>query len=119
MITRTGTFDTSILTVDDGVFEVKSTCGDTHLGGEDFDEKLKLYCAYEFGKKYKMSKSRDYTFYKSEELFDWGGNIISRDLCDKLQIGDIVRLCLCFPQNTWFKYYFYSYFGINESIITW
>jgi len=53
-----------------------------------------------------MSKSRDYTFYKSEELFDWGGNIISRDLCDKLQIGDIVRLCLCFPQNTWFKYYF-------------
>ena len=51
-----GTFDTSILTVDDGVFEVKSTCGDTHLGGEDFDEKLKLYCALEFGKKYKMSK---------------------------------------------------------------
>jgi heat shock protein 1/8 len=51
-----GTFDTSILTVDEGVFEVKSTCGDTHLGGEDFDEKLKLYCAYEFGKKYKMSK---------------------------------------------------------------
>lgn len=53
-----------------------------------------------------MTKSRDYTFYKSEELFDWGGDIISRDLCNKLQIGDIVRLCLCFSQNAWFKYYF-------------
>ena len=53
-----------------------------------------------------MSKSCDYTFYKSEELFNWGGDIISRDLCNKLQIGDIVRLCLCFSQNTWFKYYF-------------
>jgi len=51
-----GTFDTSVLTVDDGVFEVRSTCGDTHLGGEDFDEKLKLYCIYEFGKKYNISK---------------------------------------------------------------
>lgn len=51
-----GTFDTSILTVDEGVFEVKSTCGDTHLGGEDFDEKLKLYCVHEFGKKNKMSR---------------------------------------------------------------
>ena len=51
-----GTFDVSVLTIDDGVFEVKSTCGDTHLGGEDFDEKLKLYCAFEFGKKFKMSK---------------------------------------------------------------
>jgi len=51
-----GTFDVSILTIDDGVFEVKSTCGDTHLGGEDFDEKIKLYCAYEFGKKYGMSR---------------------------------------------------------------
>lgn len=51
-----GTFDISVLTIDDGVFEVKSICGDTHLGGEDFDEKIKLYCAYEFGKKNGMSK---------------------------------------------------------------
>ena len=35
-----GTFDTSILTIDDGVFEVKATSGDTHLGGEDFDNLL-------------------------------------------------------------------------------
>ena len=32
-----GTFDVSLLTIDDGIFEVKATAGDTHLGGEDFD----------------------------------------------------------------------------------
>ena len=35
-----GTFDVSILTIDEGVFEVKATAGDTHLGGEDFDNRL-------------------------------------------------------------------------------
>jgi len=35
-----GTFDVSILTIEDGIFEVKSTAGDTHLGGEDFDNRM-------------------------------------------------------------------------------
>merc|ERR1712159_30275 len=35
-----GTFDVSLLTIDDGIFEVKATAGDTHLGGEDFDQRL-------------------------------------------------------------------------------
>jgi L1 cell adhesion molecule like protein len=35
-----GTFDVSLLAIDDGIFEVKSTAGDTHLGGEDFDNRL-------------------------------------------------------------------------------
>merc|ERR1719158_2695712 len=35
-----GTFDVSILSIDDGIFEVKSTAGDTHLGGEDFDNRM-------------------------------------------------------------------------------
>lgn len=39
-----GTFDVSLLQIDDGVFEVKATAGDTHLGGEDFDNKLVDYC---------------------------------------------------------------------------
>ena len=39
-----GTFDLSLLTLDEGVFEVKATAGDTHLGGEDFDNKLVDYC---------------------------------------------------------------------------
>jgi molecular chaperone DnaK len=43
-----GTFDVSILEVGDGVFEVKSTSGDTHLGGDDFDKKLVDWIASEF-----------------------------------------------------------------------
>ena len=35
-----GTFDVSILTIEDGIFEVKATAGDTHLGGEDFDNRM-------------------------------------------------------------------------------
>ncbi len=46
-----GTFDVSILSIDDGLFEVKATAGDTHLGGEDFDNRLVEYCASEFLKK--------------------------------------------------------------------
>jgi molecular chaperone DnaK len=45
-----GTFDVSILEIGDGVFEVKATNGDTHLGGEDFDLKLIEYLADEFRK---------------------------------------------------------------------
>jgi len=45
-----GTFDISILELGDGVFEVKATNGDTHLGGEDFDQRLIEYLAAEFKK---------------------------------------------------------------------
>ncbi|RZC37628.1 MreB Mbl domain containing protein [Asbolus verrucosus] len=49
-----GTFDVSILTIDEGsLFEVKSTAGDTHLGGEDFDNRLVNHLADEFKRKYK------------------------------------------------------------------
>jgi len=48
-----GTFDVSILTINDGVFEVKATGGDTHLGGEDFDNALVEYLAEEFKRKHK------------------------------------------------------------------
>ena len=46
-----GTFDVSLLTIDDGIFEVKATAGDTHFGGEDFDNKLVEHCAADFAKK--------------------------------------------------------------------
>jgi len=46
-----GTFDVSLLTIDDGIFEVKATNGHTHLGGEDFDNKLVDYCMADFKKK--------------------------------------------------------------------
>jgi heat shock protein 1/8 len=49
-----GTFDVSLLTMDDGVFEVKATAGDTHLGGEDFDTVLVDWAVEEFKKKTKV-----------------------------------------------------------------
>eukprot|EP00897_Mesotaenium_endlicherianum_P005464 jgi/Mesen1/4946/ME000247S04229 len=48
-----GTFDVSVLTIEEGIFEVKSTAGDTHLGGEDFDNRLVSYCVQDFKRKYK------------------------------------------------------------------
>ena len=48
-----GTFDVSILNIDDSIFEVKSTAGDTHLGGEDFDTRLVDYFCTEFKRKHK------------------------------------------------------------------
>lgn len=49
-----GTFDVSILSIEDGVFEVKATSGDTHLGGEDFDSELVEWCIDDFKKKHKI-----------------------------------------------------------------
>jgi len=54
-----GTFDISILEIGDGVFEVKSTNGDTHLGGEDFDLRIIDYLATEFKKEQGMDLRRD------------------------------------------------------------
>jgi len=52
-----GTFDVSILAIDDGIFEVKSTAGDTHLGGEDFDNRLVNHFVKEFTRKNKKDMS--------------------------------------------------------------
>ena len=48
-----GTFDVSLLTIEEGIFEVKSTAGDTHLGGEDFDNRLVNHFQQEFKRKFK------------------------------------------------------------------
>ena len=50
-----GTFDVSLLTIDNGVFEVLATNGDTHLGGEDFDQRIMKYLMNLFKKKHKVS----------------------------------------------------------------
>jgi len=52
-----GTFDVSLLSIDDGIFEVKATAGDTHLGGEDFDNRLVNHFVQEFKRKYKKDLS--------------------------------------------------------------
>merc|ERR1712054_740889 len=46
-----GTFDVSLLAIEEGIFEVKATNGHTHLGGEDFDNKMVEYCIDDFKKK--------------------------------------------------------------------
>ena len=51
-----GTFDVSLLTIEEGIFEVKSTAGDTHLGGEDFDNRLVNHFVQEFKRKHKKGR---------------------------------------------------------------
>jgi len=52
-----GTFDVSLLTIEEGIFEVKSTAGDTHLGGEDFDSRLVNHFVNDFKRKNKKDLS--------------------------------------------------------------
>ncbi len=52
-----GTFDVSLLTIEEGIFEVKSTAGDTHLGGEDFDNRLVNHFVNEFKRKHKKAST--------------------------------------------------------------
>ncbi|GHM93544.1 Hsp70 ATPase ssa1, partial [Saccharomyces cerevisiae] len=52
-----GTFDVSLLSIEDGIFEVKATAGDTHLGGEDFDNRLVNHFIQEFKRKNKKDLS--------------------------------------------------------------
>lgn len=54
-----GTFDVSILTLGDGVFEVKATSGNNHLGGDDFDKRVIDYLVAEFKKKEGIDLSKD------------------------------------------------------------
>lgn len=54
-----GTFDVSLLNIDDGFFEVKATAGDTHLGGEDFDSRMVAYLADEFKRKHKKDLTKN------------------------------------------------------------
>ena len=56
---RVGTHDVSLLSIDDGVFEVKATAGDTHLGGSDFDNILVQHLVDEFKKKHKIDISKN------------------------------------------------------------
>ena len=54
-----GTFDVSLLSIEDGIFEVKATAGDTHLGGEDFDNLLVNHFKGEFKRKNKLDLSEN------------------------------------------------------------
>lgn len=54
-----GTFDVSLLTIDDGVFEVLATAGDTHLGGEDFDQRVISHFVKLYNKKHDVDITKD------------------------------------------------------------
>src|SRR5690606_38920586 len=54
-----GTFDTTILTIDDGIFEVRAVAGNNHLGGEDFDIRMMQHLIQEFKKKHKIDISNN------------------------------------------------------------
>ena len=54
-----GTFDVSLLSIDDGVFEVKATAGDTHLGGEDFDYRIVEFCVKDFKRKHQLDPTQN------------------------------------------------------------
>jgi len=54
-----GTFDVSLLTIEEGIFEVKATAGDTHLGGEDFDNRMVEYFVQEFKRKFRKDMSNN------------------------------------------------------------
>lgn len=54
-----GTFDVSLLSIEDGVFEVLATSGDTHLGGEDFDNRVREYLIKQFKKKTQLDPTTD------------------------------------------------------------
>ncbi|KAH8904340.1 78 kDa glucose-regulated protein precursor [Coniochaeta sp. PMI_546] len=54
-----GTFDVSLLSIDQGVFEVLATAGDTHLGGEDFDQRIINHFAKQYNKKHNVDVTKD------------------------------------------------------------
>jgi L1 cell adhesion molecule like protein len=54
-----GTFDVSLLTIEEGIFEVKATAGDTHLGGEDFDNRMVDYMLQDFKRRFKKDMSQN------------------------------------------------------------
>jgi len=78
-----GTFDVSLLTIDNGVFEVVATSGDTHLGGEDFDQRLTEHVVMIFKKKHKIDLKTD-----SRALQKLKGEVekAKRDLSSVIQV---------------------------------
>ena len=71
-----GTFDVSLLTIEEGIFEVKATAGDTHLGGEDFDNRLVNHFVQEFKRKNKKGRchSNIHPFYMINNSTDLSSN---------------------------------------------
>ncbi|KUF80963.1 Heat shock 70 kDa protein [Phytophthora nicotianae] len=85
-----GTFDVSLLSIEEGIFEVKATAGDTHLGGEDFDNRLVDHFTQEFKRKHRKESDAQPARTTSSA---YGGNDSSEKLQDLLLL-DVTPLSL-------------------------
>lgn len=82
-----GTFDVSILTVDHGVFEVQATAGDTHLGGEDFDQRVVDYFVKLYNKKYDTNITKNpKTMGKLKREVEKAKRTLSSQMSTKIEI---------------------------------
>merc|ERR1712160_190511 len=86
-----GTFDVSLLTIDNGVFEVMATAGDTHLGGEDFDQRLAEHFVKAFKKKHNVDiKSDVRAFQKLRSEIEKAKRSLSSVLQTKVEIEGLI-----------------------------
>jgi heat shock protein 5 len=82
-----GTFDVSVLTVDQGVFEVQSTAGDTHLGGEDFDQRVTDYFVKSYNKKHSTDITKNAkTMGKLKREVEKAKRTLSSQMSTKIEI---------------------------------
>lgn len=87
-----GTFDVSLLTIDSGVFEVLSTSGDTHLGGEDFDQRVMQYYIKMVKKKSNVDISGDKrALQKLRKEVERTKRALSSQQQARLEIEDLVK----------------------------
>mmetsp|Transcript_24259 Transcript_24259/g.55420 ORF Transcript_24259/g.55420 Transcript_24259/m.55420 type:complete len:737 (-) Transcript_24259:278-2488(-) len=84
-----GTFDVSVLTVADGVFQTLATCGNTHLGGEDFDRNVVKYLVEQFSAKYKVDPTKDFrAMQKLRVAVEHGKRALSTSVRTTIDIED-------------------------------
>lgn len=87
-----GTFDVSILSIDDGVFEVISTAGDTHLGGEDFDQRVLDYYIKLIQRKHNVNiNTNKHAIQKLKKEVEKAKRVLSTNIEYTIEIPDLVN----------------------------
>ena len=87
-----GTFDVSILSIDDGVFEVISTAGDTHLGGEDFDQRVLEFYMKLIQRKHNVSiNNNKHAIQKLKKEVEKAKRVLSTNIEYTIEIPDLVN----------------------------
>ena len=92
-----GTFDVTLLNIDHGVFEVKATAGDTHLGGEDFDQRLMDHCIATFKRKHTMDLSRDKkAIARLRRQCEAAKRTLSTQKSAQIEVGVVLPVYICY-----------------------